>query len=150
MDLPSSLVTPMNACPALRPRWGPLGTAADRENCCLPDSGKSLAHNDKIISGLHLAACILDPPGFVLGLLLRTQDSLPACQRALAGWDFLPTPWQGTHWVTSTGFKTHVPIPPSRAFLGANLKDLGGRKLPPPRSFPLARLALRMTGLGGW
>ena len=31
-----------------------------------------------------------------------------------------------------------------------DLKDLAGRQLPSPRSFPLARLALRMTELGGW
>ena len=51
----------------------------------------SLQHHP--ISGLHHAAYILAPPGFVLGLLLRTQDSLPACQRALAGWDFPPIFW---------------------------------------------------------
>lgn len=28
---------------------------------------------------------------------------------------------------------------------GTSRKDLGGRSLPPPRSFPLAELALRMT-----
>ena len=37
-DLPSSQVTPMTACPALRPRWCPCCLPKRSKNCCLPPS----------------------------------------------------------------------------------------------------------------
>src|ERR1700709_1195098 len=98
----------------------PHCTAAGRGECCLPDAVEAVGSPPQNpISGLHHAACILAPPGSVLGSLLRTQGSLPACQRALAGWDFPAVFCRGTHWVTLTGFIELVPIPPSRVLLGA-------------------------------
>ena len=37
--LPSSQVTPMNACPALRPRWCPRHSPYCAQDCCLPATG---------------------------------------------------------------------------------------------------------------
>ena len=37
--LPSSQVTPMNACPALRPRWCPRHSPSCAQDCCLPATG---------------------------------------------------------------------------------------------------------------
>jgi hypothetical protein len=37
LDLPSSLTSPLDACPALRPRLVPPSTAAGWGECCLPD-----------------------------------------------------------------------------------------------------------------
>jgi hypothetical protein len=34
--LPSSRVTPLSACPALRPRWCPLGSPYRPPDCCFP------------------------------------------------------------------------------------------------------------------
>ncbi len=39
-----------------------------------------------------ISSLLLAPHG---GLLRRTQDSLPACRRALAGWDYRPLYWAG-------------------------------------------------------
>ena len=39
MALPSSRVTPMNACPALRPRWCPTHSPLRVWDCCLPVPG---------------------------------------------------------------------------------------------------------------
>jgi len=92
LDLPSPLASPLDACPALGPRWVPLRTAAGAGQCCLPVALHAVGSpRQHPISGLYHAACILAPPGFALGLLLRTQDSLPACRRALAGRDFPPS-----------------------------------------------------------
>ena len=78
--LPSSRVTPGDTCPALRPRWSPVGSPKRRRDCCLP-----VARNRRLsprhilrvilvstiikISGLHHAACILVPSSFVRPLL---------------------------------------------------------------------------------
>src|ERR1051325_7974912 len=35
--LPSSRITPLNACPDLRPRWCPACLPCRRQDCCLPD-----------------------------------------------------------------------------------------------------------------
>ena len=80
MALPSSRVTPVDTCPALRPRWGPIDSPTRRWDCCLPESGnRRLSPLDHLrvilvptmmsISGLHHAACILDPSSFVRPLL---------------------------------------------------------------------------------
>ena len=37
--LPSSRITPLNACPDLRPRWCPACLPCRRQDCCLPDTG---------------------------------------------------------------------------------------------------------------
>src|SRR5207249_7143802 len=36
LALPSSRVPPMNACPALRPRWCPAHSPYSTQDCCLP------------------------------------------------------------------------------------------------------------------
>ena len=40
MALPSSRVTPVKTCPALRPRWGPEHSPSRLQDCCLP-AGKN-------------------------------------------------------------------------------------------------------------
>src|SRR5205823_1440502 len=78
--LPSSRVTPLHACPALRPRWCPAHSPCRIQDCCLPATARrrlSLATALRTIlltttihiSGLHHAACILVPSSFVLPLL---------------------------------------------------------------------------------
>ena len=37
--LPSSRATPVNACPALRPRWCPAYSPSRTQDCCLPATG---------------------------------------------------------------------------------------------------------------
>jgi len=37
--LPSSRATPMDACPALRPRWCPAHSPSRTQDCCLPATG---------------------------------------------------------------------------------------------------------------
>lgn len=80
MALPSSRVTPVDTCPALRPRWSPSSSPMRVWDCCLPaPGGRRLSPLDvlrvilisttKKISGLHHAACILDPSSFVRPLL---------------------------------------------------------------------------------
>jgi len=78
--LPSSRVTPGDTCPALRPRWSPVGSPKRRRDCCLPVARNrrlSPRHVPRVIlvstiikiSGLHHAACILVPSSFVRPLL---------------------------------------------------------------------------------
>jgi len=70
MALPSSRVTPLYACPALRPRWCPETSPYRSQDCCLP----ATAHRRLVlattlrtilltttlhISGLHHAAYML-------------------------------------------------------------------------------------------
>ena len=78
LDLPSSQVTPMTACPALRPRWCPGRSPFRNQNCCLPSSSERrlssrspesyLLTTMGKISGLNNTACSLDPSGFGLPL----------------------------------------------------------------------------------
>jgi hypothetical protein len=78
--LPSSRVTPGDTCPALRPRWSPVGSPKRLRDCCLPvprNRRLSPLHVLRVIlvstiikiSGLHHAACILVPSSFVRPLL---------------------------------------------------------------------------------
>ena len=78
--LPSSRVTPVDTCPALRPRWGPSDSPMRLWDCCLPAQrdcrlsplnalGVILLPTTITISGLHHAACILDPSSPVRPLL---------------------------------------------------------------------------------
>ena len=39
MALPSSRATPVNTCPALRPRWCPAYSPSRTQDCCLPATG---------------------------------------------------------------------------------------------------------------
>ena len=73
--LSSSRVTPLSACPALRPRWCPKHLAWRLRDCCLPGAAtRRLSRSAStrgypprtttiLISGLHHAACTLVPPG---------------------------------------------------------------------------------------
>jgi len=138
LDLPSPLASPLDACPALGPRWVPLRTAAGAGECCLPVALHAVGSpRQHPISGLYHAACILAPPGFVLGSLLRTQDSLPACRRALAGWDFPAFLLPGHPLGGSDGFhRTQRANPPVQGLLGANSEGPGGRAHRLPRPGP--------------
>ena len=80
MALPSSRVTPVDPCPALRPRWGPIHSPMRSWDCCLPaQEDCRLSPLDLLrdilvptiitISGLYHAACILDPSSLVRPLL---------------------------------------------------------------------------------
>ena len=74
--LPSSRVTPLNTCPALRPRWCPTGSPWCVRGCCLPVGGSRrlwlrlleaiLLSTTIRFSGFNSAACVLASP------LLRT------------------------------------------------------------------------------
>lgn len=90
--LPSSRVDPMNACPALRPRWCPARLPLRTQDCCLPPVGQrrlSLPGLWRVISmsttihfsGLNNAACILAPSGFkhpITGMHADFASDLPA------------------------------------------------------------------------
>jgi hypothetical protein len=78
--LPSSRATPMNACPALRPRWCPDHSPLRLQDCCLPATGNRrlslapalrgiLSSTTILISGLDHAACLLVPSSSVRPLL---------------------------------------------------------------------------------
>jgi hypothetical protein len=80
MALPSSRVTPVDTCPALRPRWSPIYSPKRSWDCCLPVPRNCrlspldllrdiLLSTTKKISGFYHAACILDSSSFVLPLL---------------------------------------------------------------------------------
>ena len=80
MALPSSRVTPLHTCPALRPRWCPRLLPLRGWDCCLPATGNRrlsphtalrdiLMSTTLHISGLNHAACMLVPSSSVLPLL---------------------------------------------------------------------------------
>ena len=80
LALPSSQVTPVSTCPALRPRWwcpacsslthtGLLPSSAFRLSAFIPIlTGTILMSTTIQISGLNNAACTLAPSGFGLPL----------------------------------------------------------------------------------
>jgi len=86
MALSSSRITPLNTCPALRPRWRLWHLPYRAKTCCLPHRWTASAFTPvyleliqcpqlKPISGLNHTACILTPvrlrtpvTGFALGL----------------------------------------------------------------------------------
>ena len=130
MALPSSRVTPMDTCPALRPRWYPEHSPWRIQDCCLPATAYrrlSLTTALRIIlwtttlhiSGLHHAAYILVPSSFALPLLGLHVDFTT---------DLLARLWSGgtctlsvrTHWVTTTHFMGFLPVPRFRAYLGTS------------------------------
>jgi hypothetical protein len=117
--LPSSRVPPLEACPALRPRWCPGHSPSRARDCCLP----ALAHRRLSppyrlrdiplsttihFSGLHHAACLLAPPGFVRPLTGRHAGSLLTCWLDVRQMGLEP---QGSHPLGNTnqfhGFFTH-------------------------------------------
>ena len=127
--LPRSRVTPLDACPALRPRWCPRHSPLRVEDCCLPATGNrrlSLATPLRAIllsttiriSGLHHAACLRATPGSVHPLATMHAGSLRTCW---LGWGQVGLEPSSvlTHWVTTTNFMGFLPIPRSRASLGA-------------------------------
>src|SRR5262249_35178031 len=75
--LPSSRVTPMKTCPALRPRWCPQHSPWRASDCCLPATGNRrrfprydregypAVHDYTHFGGLNHMACILATPGSV-------------------------------------------------------------------------------------
>ena len=88
--LPSSRVTPMDACPALRPRWCPDCSPLRLQDCCLPATGNRrlflgttlriiLLSTTIPISGLNHMACVLATPGSVPLLAETHAGSLLTC-----------------------------------------------------------------------
>ena len=74
--LPSSRATPVETCPALRPRWCPSHLPYRNQDCCLPATQHRrlslimrLLTTTVHISGFDNAACALVSPGFVRPLL---------------------------------------------------------------------------------
>ena len=88
MALSSSRITPVRACPALRPRWCPTPLAYRLRDCCLPGAANrrlSLLVSTRgypsrtttiLISGLDHAACTLATPGSVPSLTETHAGSL--------------------------------------------------------------------------
>jgi hypothetical protein len=54
--LPSSRVSPVKPCPALRPRWCPAHSPKRAQDCCLPATEHRRLTTTLSISGLHHAA----------------------------------------------------------------------------------------------
>jgi hypothetical protein len=90
MALPSSQATPMNACPALRPRWCPGCLPWRPQDCCLPATGNRrlsaqsllrtiLLSTTLLFSGLQHAACLLATPGSIHPLAGMHAGSLLTC-----------------------------------------------------------------------
>ena len=77
--LPSSRVTPVKTCPALRPRWCPAHSPKRTQDCCLPATEHRRLTTTLSISGLHHAACLLATPGSVRPLTGRHAGSLLTC-----------------------------------------------------------------------
>jgi hypothetical protein len=122
-------VTPLNTCPALRPRWNPLRSPWRGEDCCLPVTGHSrlsvrlpgliLRSTTIHFSELNDAACVLASP-LLRTPLLRDRPSVR-----------LPTGWlvfgrvgldrfrHLTHWVTMTGFTGYPARSPCPGFISA-------------------------------
>jgi hypothetical protein len=117
--LPSSRITLLPTCPALRPRWCPARLPWREQDCCLPVHanrrlsarfpGPILLSTTIQFSEFNLAACVLASP------LLRTPHF---CDRTSVR---LPTRWLTvgrvgldgfrylTHWVTLMSFKGNHP-----------------------------------------
>src|SRR5262249_29398335 len=74
--LPSSRVSPMDTCPALRPRWCPGHSPKRTQDCCLPATEHRRLTTTLSISGLHHAAYVLATPSFVRPLTGRHVGSL--------------------------------------------------------------------------
>ena len=90
MALPRSQATPMNACPALRPRWCPGDLPCRTQDCGLPATGHRrlspqsllriiLLSTTLLFSGLHHAACLLATPGSIHPLAGMHAGSLLTC-----------------------------------------------------------------------
>jgi hypothetical protein len=128
LGLPSSRVPPVETCPALGPRW-------------CPDRHRRLAGWDVAFrAGEHVGSTTTTtrfrgsmprPVSSLLlaphdGLLRRTQDSLPACRRALAGWDYQPLFW-AEHPLGNIGEFPVMRVPSPRALLGATPCEVRSR-----------------------
>ena len=125
MALPSSQVTPLNTCPALRPRWCPDHSPYRSQDCCLLTACRSSAFIPILfgtillsttihISGFNHTACILVPSGSVL--------PLPGLHAEFTT-DLLARLWSGgtcTHWVTLSNFNEQCHFPMIWAYLGAS------------------------------
>ncbi len=86
--LPSSRATPVDACPALRPRWCPARSPSPLQDCCLPATGNRrlsplysresiLSSTILLFSGLDHAACLLVPSSSVRPWLGGHVDVTP-------------------------------------------------------------------------
>src|SRR5712692_3389599 len=149
--LPRSHVTPMHACPALRPRWCPRHSPCRAQDCCLPATGNR-RRSPRYTLGEYPAVHDSTPCGAPShGLYPHyTRLRTPPCgdARGFAP-DLLARLSSGgigavlarTHWVTTTNFMGALPIPRFWASLGATSarlgagcgRDTGGLPRPPAR-----------------
>jgi len=95
--LPRSRVPPMQTCPALRPRWCPAHSPKRTQDGGLPATGNRRLPTTIHFSGLHHAACLLAPPGFVRPLAGRHAGSL------LTGWLSFNQVGLEPYWPAPTG-----------------------------------------------
>ena len=131
LDLPSSLASLVDACPALRPRWGSPAHRRSRRGMLPSEPAMpSAPHN-----GIPFRGSISRPTSLLL--LAPYSDCSYArrtcyrpAERALAGWDFPAVLCQGTHWVAWTGFIELVCHSPRPGFC------LARRRMNPASTFP--------------
>jgi hypothetical protein len=137
--LPSSRATPMAACPALRPRWCPRHLPWRVEDCCLPATGNRRLSPQYILR--ELSCCPRLYP--FRGSITRPASSFhpaPYAHCWVCTWISLLTCWLGfsqvglepspvlTPWVAATNFMGLLPIPRSRAYLGATSAWFGAAR----------------------
>jgi hypothetical protein len=149
--LPSTRATPVDACPALRPRWCPAHSPSRTQDCCLPATG-----NRRLSSPYCFERYPYYPRLYSFrGSITRPASSFHPASYAhcwVCTWMSFLTCWLGvgqvgleptpvlTHWVTTTHFMGFRPIPRFRASLGATSAWLdavsvtGAAESPPARS----------------
>src|SRR5436305_3586284 len=99
LDLPSSLASLVDACPALRPRWGSPAHRRSRRGMLPSEPAMPSA---------------------------RTQDLLPACRAGFGRVGLPGGPLPGHPLGGLDGFhRTRVPFPPSRVLLGTTPDESG-------------------------
>ena len=118
--LPSSQVTPMDACPGLRLRWCPANSPKRCQDCCLPPACRASAfsHTSGIIlmtTTIHFSELNTQPAS-----LIHPASDSPrrVCPRiSLLVWWLtinqvgLESPMILTHWVTLSNFVLFGRIP---------------------------------------
>jgi hypothetical protein len=147
-DLPSSRVSPLNTCPALRPRRPDSSTVPRSYRCCLPG-----APNRRRPRVYKFRGSITRPASSLLlashpASRRRTQDSLPTCGRALVGWDFHPL---GDNDEFPIGVTSSLPNVSGFAWHTASWWACGGcfgRPSPEHRAEVLQRVAFSPQGGG--
>ena len=149
--LPSSQITHVSTCPALRPRWCPARLPWREQDGCLPIDahrrlwvrlpGLILLSTIIHFSGFNDAACVLASP-LLRTVLLSTRSSVRLPTRwltfgrvGLDGFRYL------THWVTLTCFK--------RCLLYSHAPDLSRREQALCWTLPFSSLDIEMCPMDG-